>query len=89
MKSLTGRKGKDVKKSLPSRERGLKSSIGTSFAMIADVAPFAGARIEIFLQNTMCYYELVAPFAGARIEIMINASADQIVLRRSLRGSAD
>ena len=35
-----------------------------------DVAPFAGARIEICLSCQTYMYRQVAPFAGARIEIV-------------------
>ncbi len=35
--------------SLPSRERGLKFAVCSSYASVTDVAPFAGAWIEIYL----------------------------------------
>ena len=55
--------------SLPSRERGLKSCSKCSKQPDNNVAPFAGARIEI-LDTLVKFGSLsVAPFAGARIEI--------------------
>ena len=38
---------RSVDPSLPSRERGLKSSRGPSFGYLSSVAPFTGAWIEI------------------------------------------
>ena len=37
--------------------------------MVIDVAPFAGAWIEIKFCYSICFLETVAPFAGAWIEI--------------------
>ena len=57
------------KLSLPSRERGLKSSPGKLLVLDGKVAPFAGAWIEI-VRHANCYHIfIVAPFAGAWIEI--------------------
>ena len=39
--------------------------------MIKDVAPLAGARIEIAVLPLQTGYTYVAPLAGARIEIVI------------------
>ena len=55
--------------SLPSRERGLKSSGITINAVDVIVAPFAGAWIEIHLPHYRLTAWHVAPFAGAWIEI--------------------
>ncbi len=55
--------------SLPSRERGLKLVHDSRFYDSFDVAPFAGARIEIDPVNFANDAMFVAPFAGARIEI--------------------
>ena len=56
-------------KSLPSRERGLKCDIGFLKWASQQVAPFAGAWIEIVLFGNCCRVLRVAPFAGAWIEI--------------------
>ena len=58
-----------MEESLPSRERGLKYCNSGGVKSLSDVAPFAGAWIEI---SVFCIKELtpyVAPFAGAWIEI--------------------
>ena len=54
--------------SLPSRERGLKSSRQTAWPY-SYVAPFTGAWIEIGSMGTYEYAIEVAPFTGAWIEI--------------------
>ena len=54
--------------SLPSWERGLKSSYTRRNAS-GYVAPFVGAWIEIFRYNEDAKKFLVAPFVGAWIEI--------------------
>ena len=62
--------------SLPSRERGLKYGLEPVRRIGArNVAPFAGAWIEIARISWIMYGSGVAPFAGAWIEISI--SADQ------------
>ena len=55
--------------SLPSRERGLKCYEWYPKCKLAEVAPFAGAWIE--MENKIIYGQsaIVAPFAGAWIEI--------------------
>ena len=56
--------------SLPSRERGLKSTVKVMLQSMLLVAPFAGAWIEIPFRCDMCRTQDVAPFAGAWIEIV-------------------
>ena len=78
------------KRSLPSRERGLKSSIGTSFAMIADSSlPSRERGLKLFSGKNKKFEPNVAPFAGAWIEIKIAESDAPYVYCRSLRGSVD
>ena len=55
--------------SLPSRERGLKWRYGLRCGKKNDVAPFAGAWIEIIRLLSQTLSKQVAPFAGAWIEI--------------------
>ena len=55
--------------SLPSRERGLKFGAGVPVVCLVNVAPFAGAWIEMVLSNPVQLCTMVAPFAGAWIEI--------------------
>ena len=55
--------------SLPSRERGLKSSVLNVVSHAVNVAPFAGAWIEISEDCHFPVFDFVAPFAGAWIEI--------------------
>ena len=57
-------------RSLPSRERGLKSQNAKAQPLKAAVAPFAGAWIEIVTLLTGYNFKIVAPFAGAWIEIV-------------------
>ena len=60
-----------VTKSLPSRERGLKSREFRKIKKRNLVAPFAGAWIEMLLITVYGLDGLVAPFAGAWIEIKV------------------
>ena len=55
--------------SLPSRERGLKSAMNNAMKEAANVAPLAGARIEIVDVLSSGNQNQVAPLAGARIEM--------------------
>ena len=55
--------------SLPSRERGLKSGVHGINHAINEVAPLAGAWIEIFFLLSLHKQFLVAPLAGAWIEM--------------------
>ncbi len=57
--------------SLPSRERGLKSSYLHAIIKLYIVAPFAGAWIEMENDSLPVSSFEVAPFAGAWIEIGI------------------
>ena len=54
-----------------------------------DVAPFAGAWIEIFVMEWEDGFQRVAPFAGAWIEIFVIFFVSHSLNRRSLRGSVD
>ncbi len=75
--------------SLPSRERGLKSTNQTQNPDYENVAPFAGAWIEIYFIYIPPILNLVAPFAGAWIE-MYKCPADVWMIGcRSLRRSVD
>ena len=69
--------------SLPSRERGLKSSLPFAQSHIDDVAPLAGAWIEIIVCRCLPFVYIVAPLAGAWIEI-INDTKLYEKLHRSL-----
>ena len=55
--------------SLPSRERGLKYVPFAQMYNLYNVAPLAGARIEICCSMYSTISGGVAPLAGARIEI--------------------
>ena len=55
--------------SLPSRERGLKYGVSLFQILSLEVAPFAGAWIEISTVREVRDAVSVAPFAGAWIEI--------------------
>ena len=52
LKSLVGQVIYNVHKSLPSRERGLKFPGGKEFINSGQVAPLAGAWIEIFIVSS-------------------------------------
>ena len=54
-----------------------------------EVAPFAGAWIEIAISIPAIIFAAVAPFAGAWIEINGYVSLDYDKYGRSLRGSVD
>ena len=58
-----------LKRSLPSRERGLKLSSEPGLLDLFNVAPFTGAWIEILLGLILAKTSNVAPFTGAWIEI--------------------
>ena len=57
--------------SLPSWERGLKSTIGQSSKLILVVAPLVGAWIEIRAPVGCVVAVRVAPLVGAWIEIIL------------------
>ena len=56
--------------SLPSWERGLKSSDCVSIHSEVDVAPLVGARVEIYGVFYSYDWATVAPLVGARVEIV-------------------
>ena len=80
---------KQIARSLPSRERGLKSVSRAAATVVTPVAPFAGAWIEITISFIVLVAEMVAPFAGAWIEIASLSFNCCVSLCRSLRGSVD
>ena len=55
--------------SLPTRERGLKCLCAGATIVPLEVAPYAGAWIEIHDGAAMIPHAVVAPYAGAWIEI--------------------
>ena len=55
--------------SLPSRERGLKCDRSGKVWLLGNVAPLAGAWIEIHKVSKILPGDVVAPLAGAWIEI--------------------
>ena len=59
-----------ARRSLPSRERGLKFRLTTCWRQCRSVAPFTGAWIEIQVAMTAVAASNVAPFTGAWIEIV-------------------
>ena len=75
--------------SLPSRERGLKYMKRVNIIKVANVAPFAGAWIEMWLYISIFLLCVVAPFAGAWINMAIHLFMILGVRSRSLRGSVD
>ena len=78
-----------LSKSLPSRERGLKSSCFLCLVKDYGVAPFTGAWIEISAEYPKFVMTLVAPFTGAWIEIRIVTYLHWCDACRSLHGSVD
>ena len=52
----------------------------SSLMGIPSVAPFAGARIEIFSNSSSLIMDTVAPFAGARIEITLSTGFSVTIL---------
>ena len=56
-------------RSLPTRERGLKSVLLFNTNVYVCVAPYAGAWIEMMNQRRLKRIHMVAPYAGAWIEI--------------------
>ena len=75
--------------SLPSWERGLKSSLPGSKPGALTVAPLVGAWIEILILSPAYSYLVVAPLVGAWIEIVRQYSILAFISRRSPRGSVD
>ncbi len=56
---------------------------------VCNVAPFAGAWIEILDASSSFSLSCVAPFAGAWIEILLRVTLYAVTRCRSLRGSVD
>ena len=79
----------EEQKSLPSRERGLKSADRTAGNCAVSVAPLAGAWIEIMGDEYKMPPVGVAPLAGAWIEIQRRFLNAPLLLSRSPRGSVD
>ena len=75
--------------SLPSRERGLKFERWYLGKREQQVAPLAGAWIEIILYSQTTVLKSVAPLAGAWIEIHPLSHPIINVFSRSPRGSVD
>ena len=75
--------------SLPLRERGLKFNWGDITYSYNEVAPLAGAWIEMPGHGGEKVSCLVAPLAGAWIEIQVLLPAGLSALRRSPCGSVD
>ena len=65
--------GTPIRKSLPSRERGLKFRLLPQISASRVVAPLAGAWIEICLTGQHKKRNSVAPLAGAWIEIIVSS----------------
>ena len=70
MKSKAGELAILVQASLPSRERGLKYNKTDDLRRDCEVAPLAGAWIEIMRPEYQSHNHIVAPLAGAWIEIL-------------------
>ena len=75
--------------SLPSRERGLKSFCSRYFHTCDNVAPLAGAWIEMTEVMTGMVKKPVAPLAGAWIEMFSITESLSSRFGRSPRGSVD
>ena len=76
-------------RSLPSRGRGLKFPYDGACSLVAIVAPFTGAWIEIGIVTLIVCTYLVAPFTGAWIEIGASGATMVATLCRSLHGGVD
>ena len=75
--------------SLPTRERGLKSTIVKGKTTADTVAPYTGAWIEISLMAVSLWLYNVAPYTGAWIEICRLSMSWIPGKSRSLHGSVD
>ena len=73
--------------SLPSRERGLKSSGIKSTTKFAYVAPFAGAWIEMHCSRVFFPAFVVAPFAGVWIEISVPQAEGNYIIVAPFAGA--
>ena len=67
----------------------MKSVMGAFGPIRVEVAPFAGAWIEIAVGGDWADTFKVAPFAGAWIEILVIRFTSIWGCSRSLRGSVD
>ena len=76
-------------RSLPMRERGLKSERGGQAVGLMTVAPHAGAWIEILQRQVAQPTYVVAPHAGAWIEMMKQKGCITVLACRSPCGSVD
>ena len=76
-------------RSLPSRERGLKSAATKGNVRQSLVAPFTGAWIEMITHTRYWTIYPVAPFTGAWIEIAGTTIMGLRAACRSLHGSVD
>ena len=76
-------------RSLPTRERGLKSGCGGQFGPDTVVAPYTGAWIEILSLGALNGFTPVAPYTGAWIEIKQEQADKPLTCGRSLHGSVD
>ena len=75
--------------SLPSRERELKPYDALEEIRIIQVAPFAGARVETVLWETMIFGGFMSlPSRERELKQVLNVSKQFARKRRSLRGSA-
>ena len=87
LKSALLHPGACTDRSLPSRERGLKLRGCQLFGLPAQVAPFTGAWIEMYLPVSMYVTALVAPFTGAWIEISCGQDRKQTALVAPFTGA--
>ena len=75
--------------SLPLRERGLKLADTGGVSEVDDVAPLAGAWIEMPSKSINAVCINVAPLAGAWIEIITGKTERNCIGGRSPCGSVD
>ena len=78
-----------MNESLPSRERGLKSSILDTENASSLSLPSRERGLKSVYNKLYESSLLVAPFAGAWIEILMKSLHTRRICRRSLRGSVD
>ena len=71
------------------RVRGLKYHLDTKCRRLYNVAPRAGAWIEIFLRLTLLEIKEVAPRAGAWIEMLVLEENRPVPGRRTPCGCVD
>ena len=78
-----------IKKSFPTRERGLKSLFAEYIDAIAVVVPHAGTWIEIMNEQRFDVDTPVVPHAGTWIEIIKDTHPRKEESSRSPRGNVD